>query len=189
MAKIDITAIEGYSEMTPEEKVAALEAVELPDPDYSGYVKKEVHDKTASEAADWKKKYKGLLSEEDQKKQAALEELEGLRDTVKTLTQEKTLAQYKSELVAQGYEEALADETAQAMLDGDMAKVFANNKKFLEQYAKSVRANTVKGTPRPASGGQQPVDYSKQIEEAQANGNQMAAAYYMRLQEEAKMKT
>ena len=31
MAKIDINAIEGYSEMTAEEKLAALEALELPD--------------------------------------------------------------------------------------------------------------------------------------------------------------
>ena len=38
MAKIDISTIEGYSEMTAEEKLAALEALELPEPDFSGYV-------------------------------------------------------------------------------------------------------------------------------------------------------
>ena len=51
MAKIDISKIDGYADMTPEQKIAALEAYETEDPDYSGYVKKDVFDKTASELA------------------------------------------------------------------------------------------------------------------------------------------
>lgn len=37
MAKIDISKIDGYADMTPEQKIAALEAFETEDPDYSGY--------------------------------------------------------------------------------------------------------------------------------------------------------
>jgi hypothetical protein len=44
MAKIDVTKIEGYADMTPEEKLKALEGYDVPDPDYSGYVKKDVFD-------------------------------------------------------------------------------------------------------------------------------------------------
>ena len=47
MAKIDISKIDGYADMTPEQKIAALEAFETEDPDYSGYVKKDIFDKTA----------------------------------------------------------------------------------------------------------------------------------------------
>ena len=36
MAKIDISKIDGYADMTTEQKIAALEAFETEDPDYSG---------------------------------------------------------------------------------------------------------------------------------------------------------
>ena len=41
MAGIDTSTIEGYAEMTAEQKVEALEKYTIADPDYSGYVKKE----------------------------------------------------------------------------------------------------------------------------------------------------
>ena len=40
--KIDFSSIEGYESMTAEEKLAALEAMDIPEPDYSGWVKKDV---------------------------------------------------------------------------------------------------------------------------------------------------
>lgn len=64
----------------------------------------------------------------------------------------KTVAGYKAKLVAQGYDEALADATAAAMESGDMATVFANNQTFLEKYAQKVIAGKLKRTPRGADG-------------------------------------
>lgn len=49
MAKIDVQKIAGFDSMTPEEKIAALQGFDFPDPDYSGYVKKDLYDKAASE--------------------------------------------------------------------------------------------------------------------------------------------
>lgn len=70
MAKIDITKIEGYDKMTPEEKLAALEAFEYED-NFSELEKyKNAASKANSEAAEWRKKHNALLSEEEQKKQA-----------------------------------------------------------------------------------------------------------------------
>lgn len=57
--------IENYESMTPEEKVAALEAYE---PDMSGFVAKSVFDKKASEAADLSKQLKSRMSEDEAKK-------------------------------------------------------------------------------------------------------------------------
>ena len=73
MAKIDTSKIEGYDKMTPEQKIAALEGFDHPDPDYSGYVKKDTFDATASELAALKKKNKEQLSEEERKSQEAAE--------------------------------------------------------------------------------------------------------------------
>ena len=64
MAKIDISKIDGYADMTPEQKIAALEAFETEDPDYSGYVKKDIFDKTASELAAKKKELNEKLTED-----------------------------------------------------------------------------------------------------------------------------
>ena len=56
---IDTTTIEGFDSMTPEQKVEALLKVEVPDKvDLSGYVKKDLFDKTASELAEAKKTIK-----------------------------------------------------------------------------------------------------------------------------------
>ena len=68
MANIDTSKIEGYENMTAEEKVQALESFSIADPDYSGYVKKEVFDKTASELAQSKKDLKARMSDEEKQK-------------------------------------------------------------------------------------------------------------------------
>ena len=63
MANIDTSKIEGYAEMTAEQKVEALEKYSIADPDYSGYVKKDLFDKTASELAQSKKDLKARMSD------------------------------------------------------------------------------------------------------------------------------
>lgn len=188
MAKIDISKIEGFDAMTPEQKVEALQGFDFPDPDYSGWVKKETFDKTASDLAAKKKELNAKLTEEERRKQEEAEKWSAMQQQLDTLKKEKTISGYKAKLVAQGYDEALADATAAAMESGDMATVFANNQKFLEGYAKKIVADKLKGTPRGASGGTggpSGVDYTKAIEEATGRGDFTAAAYYTRLKAEA----
>lgn len=152
MAKIDVSSIEGFSEMTAEQKLAALEGYEIPDPDYSGYVKKDVYDKTASDLAEWKKKHNALLSAEEQKKQEDEEELTALRTKVEEMEKEKLIAGHKAQYLAMGYDESLAGATAKALAEGDTAKVFANQKKFLETHDKNFKAELLKSTPKPPAG-------------------------------------
>ena len=191
MAKIDTKLINGYEQMTLEQQVAALEAYNHPDPDYSGYVKKDLYDKAASDAASWKKKHNELLTEDERKKQEDADALANMKKELDELRKDKTISEFKAKLIAQGYDEALASDTAQAMADGDTAKVFANQGKFLEDYAKKVKADAMKKTPKPPAGdGSSDIDYSKKIEEAQQSGDMAAVAYYTRLkaQEEAQAK-
>ena len=70
MAKIDTSTIEGYAEMTADQKVAALEALTVPDAvDLSQYVSKATFDKKATEAAESSRQLKALkdatLTEEE----------------------------------------------------------------------------------------------------------------------------
>ena len=71
--KLDISKIEGYADMTPEQKLAALEGYEIPDPDYSGFVSKETFDRTASELAAKKKELAAKMTEDEKQKQAEQE--------------------------------------------------------------------------------------------------------------------
>ena len=153
MAKIDVTKIEGYADMTPEEKLKALEGYDVPDPDYSGYVKKDVFDKTASELAAKKKELTEKMSEDEQKKAKEAEERQALEEKYNALLRENAVSKNKTKLLGLGYDEKLADETAEAMADGDLDKVFKNQKKFLEGFEKSIRAEVLKDTPGPTGDG------------------------------------
>ena len=68
MAKIDVSKIEGYDTMTPEEKLAALESFEYEDNATELERYKNAVTKANSEAADWKKKHNALLTAEDKAK-------------------------------------------------------------------------------------------------------------------------
>ena len=153
MAKIDVTLIEGYAEMSTEDKLKALEGLDLPDPDYSGYVKKDLFDKTASELSEKKRQLRDKMSEDEQKALKDKEEREELQLKYDKLLRESEVSKNKAKLIGLGYEEALADETAIAMVDGDLTKVFDNQKKHLDSVEKRVRAEALKDTPKPTPDG------------------------------------
>lgn len=164
MAKIDTSIIEGYGEMTPEEKLKALEALDLPEPDYSGYVKKDVLDKATHDAAEWKRKYRAQLDDDQQKLQEREEQFEAMKGELEALKHEKAVSSYTAKYIAQGYKEDLAAATAEAMASGDIDTVFANNKKFLTEYEKSLKAELLKKTPVPdevGSGSEKPMTKEK----------------------------
>ena len=154
MAQIDTSQIEGYADMSVEDKLAALEAYTIPDPDYSGYVKKEVFDKTASDAASYKKKLREQMSEDEAKRQKEQEEREELQSKYEKLLRETDISKNNAKLVALGYDEKLALETATAMVDGDLEKVFINQKKHQESLEKKIRADVLRDTPRPTPDGE-----------------------------------
>ena len=154
--KIDVTTIQGYEDMTPEERVEALTAFEMAEPDYSGYILKEEYnkmkaqfDKTSSELAEMKKQYKARLTDEEQKQAEHDEELQNLRQKVQLMEMETTIAEIKANYISMGYDEELAQDTAKATVEGDNKRIFANHKKFLEAHDKAFEANLIANTPRP----------------------------------------
>lgn len=182
MSKIDTTKIEGYNEMTAEQKIAALEAYETKDPDYAGYVKKDIFDRTSSELANVKKQLRAKMSEDEQKSRDEAEQREKLEKDYNDLLKKVTISEHKNQFLALGYNDHLAGETAEALVNGDMTTVFTNQKKHLETMEKKIRADVLKETPKPDGGnGGNEVDYRKKIEEARLNGDMSLVAYYTRL--------
>lgn len=174
MATIDTNLIEGYADMTPDEKVAALEAYNHPDfdPKANGWIEKSKFDKVSSDLAALKKTAKP--STDDAEKIATLEA------TVKTLTEDKQRSEHKAKFLSLGYDDALATSTADAMVKGDMETVFANQKSFLEKHDKDLTATAMKNTPTPPAGGgnTEQADIQKKIQDAYARGDMAAAVAY-----------
>jgi len=152
MAKIDTSKIDGYADMTPDEKIAAFESFEYEDNSSELERYKNLTSKANSEAAEFKRKYTALLSEDERKKNAESEELTALRTKVEEMEKEKLIAGHKTQYLAMGYDESLAGATAKALAEGDTAKVFANQKKFLETHDKNFKAELLKSTPKPPAG-------------------------------------
>lgn len=142
--------IEGYESMTPEEKVAALEAYE---PDMSGFVSKATFDKTASDLAAAKKTIREKQTDEEAKAAKAAEEHAALLARVEQLEHEKAVGTYTTAYVAMGYDGKLAAATAEAMAKGDTETVLKNQKIHLEAREKALRTELLKQTPNPAAGG------------------------------------
>ena len=165
---IDTSIIDGFDAMTAEQKVEALLGVEIPDPiDLEQYVPKDIYNKKSTEAANLSRQLKSKTEEakalmsEEQQKQAALAEAkeaderekEELRNRISELEKNNTLREYTMSFTSLGLEEKLASDTATAFVDGDSAKVFANLKKFLEMYKKSIEADLMSKTPAPNGAG------------------------------------
>lgn len=145
--KIDI---ENYDSMTPEEKVAALEARM---PDMSGFVPKSALDKVASEAANYKKQLRDKQTDEEAKAAKDAEERAELIARLEQLEREKTVDGHVASYLGLGFDEKLARESAEALVKGEMGIVFANLKNHMETREKALRAELLKGTPRPTGGG------------------------------------
>jgi hypothetical protein len=137
----DFTKLAGYKpEMSPEEKLALLDKYEAPAPDYSGYIKKDSFDKTASELAEAKRQLKAKMSEDEQKEAERAAAEAAIKVELESLRKDKTVTEHKAQYLSLGYDETLAGETAKAFADGDLAKVFANQKLFVENLKKAERA-------------------------------------------------
>ena len=182
MAKIDISAIEGYEAMSAEEKLAALEAFEIPEPDYTSFVKKDLFDKLSSELAGYNNKNFQRMTEEEAAKAKADEERAAMQARLEELERDKQVNEYTAQFLGIGYDKDLARETAEALQQGDMNMVFLNQSKFAAAREKALKAEMMKNTPKPPAGnGAMIADFQKKIDEAQATGDFAAVAYYTRL--------
>lgn len=150
--KINTGLIEGYADMSAEEKVAALENFKYNDLSKELEKAKDAVSKANAEAADWKRKHNALLSDEEQKKQNEDEEKKTLLEKIATLERDARKAEHSKRLVALGYDETLANDTATALVDGDYESVFGSLKKFLEQHDKSLTASLMGKSVEPAAG-------------------------------------
>ena len=175
---IDTSTIEGYADMTAEEKVAALEAVKYNDvsddlaavTDKIGRYKKATT-KANHEVAVFKKQLRALQNgetkpedvnlDDDEPTPASTEnndnsEIAELKAQLAALQKKNNISEYKAQFTAQGYSSELAEKAATALVDGDMATVFKTQQDFLTEHDKALKADSLRTTPTPQTGGKGP---------------------------------
>lgn len=178
MPTIDTSAIPNFSEMTPEQKVEALTNFEIPESvDLSGYVKKDLFDKTSSELAEAKKTIKGKMTEDEAAKAQADADMKELKDKYDELLKKSSIAEHKANYLGMpGYDDKLAQEAAEALFEGDMGKVFEIQKKANDAHEKAMKAELLKGTPNPGGNGGKEKEEDDNIAMARQMGKAKAEA-------------
>lgn len=176
MSTIDVSTIEGFDAMTSEQKIAALMAYEIPDRiDMTGFIPKSQFDKTSSELADAKKQLKARMTEDEAAKAKENADRKALEDKYTELLRKSTISEHTARYLAMpGYDEKLARETAEALFDGKMDVVFANQQKANEAHEKKLKADLLKQMPFPGGAGggnsekQGDVELARQMGKARA---------------------
>ena len=145
---------DAYKEgMTVEEINAALASIDLPTDNSAEIEKlKAALSKSNSEAADYKKQLRDKMSEEERRAKEEVEKMADLQAKYDALLKESAISKNKARLLALGYEDKLASETAEAIANGDMDKVFENQKKHIDAVDKKAREESLAKTPRPTGG-------------------------------------
>lgn len=178
MPTIDTSTIEGFDSMTAEQKVEALLKAEVPEKvDLSLYVSKDTADKYATEAAELKKQLKSKMTNDEAAKAQADADRKALEDKYTELLRKSTIAEHTARYITMsGYDEKLARETAEALFDGDMERVFSNQQKANAAYEKKLRADLVKQDPKPSGAGGGSEEKDDAVEFAKKLGKQRADA-------------
>ena len=158
MAKIDVTKIEGYSEMSAEDKLAALEAYEfeVPAPATDAEAKlKEALSRANGDAAEWKRKYRATLDDAKRAEEERAERDKARDEELENLRKERTISKLEAQYLAVGYSAELASASAKAQAEGDTATVIANQMKFIEETKSKLEAAAL-GKQPPITPGQPP---------------------------------
>ena len=108
--------------------------------------------KANKEASDYKKQLNQYLTEDEKRKQEEQAAREKLQESYDLLLKETTIAKSKAKYLSLGYDEKLAENTAEALFNGDMDIVFDNQRKFNESLEKKIKAEVIDSTPRPKGG-------------------------------------
>ena len=148
MAKIDVSAIEGYDAMTPEQKVAALEGFELAPSNQDEISRlKDAVNRATSEAADYKRQLRAKQSDEEARAAQEAETRAQMEQELNALRAEREISSYLASYLSLGYDEGMARATAEALHKRDFNTVFDNQRKQLEAVRKAAVAEALRGQP------------------------------------------
>ena len=155
--RIDTAKIEGYAEMSAEDKLKALEEFEFEAPapkDSSDEVNKlkTALSKANSDAAEWKRQFREKQTEAERAEAERKEHEQEVENELRTLRRDKTVSGYIAQCLALGYTQELAQKAAEAMADGNAAEIMNCQQEFLEVKQRELEAAALNKQPTLTSG-------------------------------------
>lgn len=175
--------------MTDEEAQAKFNEIYMPRADHDREMQKNksLIDGYTAQIAEGKRKERERMSEEDKKKAEQKDLWDAMENQNKQLQRAIKIRDLETEYMERGFDKTLARETATAMCDGDTATVLSNEKIFSDKKEAALKAAWEKEYQinPPAGNGSGRVDLSKQIADAQEQGDMVAYASLIRQQSEA----
>lgn len=167
--KIDVSKIEGFEEMSAEDKLNAVLAYEFEEPkvpDGNAEITKlkAALSKANSESAEWKRQFREKQSETERAEAERAEAEKALQEELATLRRGKVVDEYAKKCMGLGYDAALATECAEAMADGRFNDVFRIQQTFMEARAKEIEAAALNKQPG-LTPGVPPVNVAEKAEE------------------------
>lgn len=115
-------------------------------------IAKSQFDKVASELAAAKKQLRAKMNEDERKADELREAQESMEQELSALRKDKAISGHKAAFLGLGFDEQLADNSANALAENDFDAVFADLKKHTLGLEKSLRAKILKETPVPPAG-------------------------------------
>lgn len=148
--KIDITKIEGYAEMSAEDKIKALESYEVEaveDKDVLKY--KTAASKASSEAAEYKRQLREKQTEAERIEEERKESEKKLLDELNELKRDRNVSTNMASFLSLGLSNDIAKASAEALVDGKTEDLFKNLKTFITEHDKSRDADALRKTTPP----------------------------------------
>ena len=108
--------------------------------------------KANSEAKSYKDKLNEKLTDEEKAREERDKEIADIKAELEAYKQKDAVNENIKSLLSLGYDEALAENTAKAMVAGDLKTVFANQKTFIESVKAGVKSEVLKDPPTPSGG-------------------------------------
>ena len=108
----------------------------------------------SADASEWKKKFnasedelKARMTEQERAEKERAEANAAMQTELETLRKERNIANFKAQFVSIGFEDSLSQETAEAMNNGDTAKVFEGIRKFIATHDKEMAEKAIMNNP------------------------------------------
>lgn len=149
---------EDVVEKSAEEKLAELEAKLAEAEAQNKNLKATLSEKNSENATkkreieEWKNKYNSTLDEAQQAELKRKEIEEERNRRLEELERKAMVSDYKAMYLSLGYSDELAQKSAEAKYDKNDDVLFANQKAFLEEKEKAIRAELIKEQPSITKG-------------------------------------
>lgn len=108
----------------------------------------------SADASSWKKQFKeaddalkAKMTEAERAEKERAEANAAMQTELETLRNERNIANYKAQYVSIGFDDALAQETAEALNGGDHAKVFDGIRKFIDIHDRALAEKAMLNNP------------------------------------------